>query len=137
MDSKVDFILCSELIKHLFNPDEALKEAARVLRRRGLILVTTPMKYSLNEILCRKSYEHNIEHLNVLTYSQFLSKITKKFHIIFKKAILFIPFTIFTRILYSNQALVRFLDRCLSKTPLKALSWCVIVVAVKKGEKHG
>jgi ubiquinone/menaquinone biosynthesis C-methylase UbiE len=70
-DFSVDFVLCSELIEHLLNPDETLKEIARVLHKGGLVLVTTPMKYSINEILGRKNSRHNIEHPNVLTYSQF------------------------------------------------------------------
>ena len=116
-DFSVGFVLCSELVEHLLNPDEALKEVARILRERGLVLVTTPMKYSINEILGRKSYRHSIEHPNVLTYSQFLSEMTGKFHVIFEKAILFIPLTIFTALLYSSQALIRCLDRVLSKIP--------------------
>jgi ubiquinone/menaquinone biosynthesis C-methylase UbiE len=135
-DFSVDFVSCSELIEHLLNPDEALKEVARVLHKRGLVLVTTPMKYSINEILGRKNSRHNIEHPNVLTYSQFLSEITDKFHVIFEKAILFIPR--FATFLYSNQSLIKCLDRILSRfPPLRDLSWCVIVVAVKKAERHG
>jgi SAM-dependent methyltransferase len=132
-DFSVDFVLCSELIEHLLNPDECLKEVARVLRKGGLILVTTPMKYSMNEIISRKNLRHNIEHPNVLTYNQFLSKISNKFHIIFEKAILFIPFTIFTAFLYYNIAIIRGIDNILSKIiPLRSFSWCLIVVAIKK-----
>jgi len=129
-----DFILSSELIEHLFNPDKALKELARVLCKGGKVLVTTPMKYSINEIFRRKSHKHNLEHPNVLTYSQFLFKITDEFHVIFEKAILFLPLTRFIAFLYANQALIRCLDWMLSKIPLlRTLSWCMIVVAVKKG----
>jgi ubiquinone/menaquinone biosynthesis C-methylase UbiE len=132
-DFSVDFVLCSELIEHLLNPDEALKEVARVLHKGGLVLVTTPMKYSINEILGRKNPRHNIEHPNVLTYNQFLSKITNKYHVIFEKAILFIPFTIFTAFLYSNTTIIRGIDNILSKiTPLRPFSLCLIVVAIKK-----
>lgn len=132
-DFSVDFVLCSELIEHLLNPDECLKEVARVLRKGGLILVTTPMKYSMNEIISRKNLRHNIEHPNVLTYNQFLSKISNKFHMIFEKAILFIPFTIFTAFLYYNTTIIRGIDNILSKiTPLRSFSWCLIVVAIKK-----
>ena len=66
------------------------------------MLITTPMKYSVNEILGRKNHRHNIEHPNVLAYSQFSSKITGKLHIIFERAILFIPLTRVTAFLYSN-----------------------------------
>ena len=93
-DSSVNFVLCSELIEHLVNPDECLKEVARVLRRQGLMLITTPMRYSIMEIFGRKNYRHNIEHINVLTYRHFCSKVSSKFQIIFEKAILFIPLTI-------------------------------------------
>jgi len=128
----VDFVLCSELIEHLLNPDEALKEIARVLRKGSLMLVTTPMKYSINEILGRRNHRYNIEHLNVLTYSQFLSKISKYARVIFEKAILFIPSTIFTAFLYYNIAIIRGIDNILSKIiPLRSFSWCLIIVAIK------
>jgi hypothetical protein len=112
--------------------------SARILHKGGLVLVTTPMKYSINEILSRKNFRYSIEHPNVLTYGQFRLKITSKFHVIFERAILFIPFTRFTAFLYSNQAFIRCLDRILSNiSPLRALSWCMIVMAVKKAEGHG
>ena len=39
-----DFILCSEVIEHLIDPFEALKELNRVLKNKGKILITAPFR---------------------------------------------------------------------------------------------
>jgi SAM-dependent methyltransferase len=41
-DETFDFILCSELIEHLFDPDHLLDEIHRVTKSQGLLLLTTP-----------------------------------------------------------------------------------------------
>ncbi|MGB9831810.1 MAG: methyltransferase domain-containing protein, partial [Fervidicoccus fontis] len=69
----LDFVFCSELLEHLINPDDCLKEIARVLHRRSYMLITSPMRYAVMEIQGRKNRRHNVEHLNVLTYRQFLA----------------------------------------------------------------
>lgn len=37
-----DFILCAEVIEHLFDPDHLLQEMSRVLKSSGILLLTTP-----------------------------------------------------------------------------------------------
>ena len=39
-----DYILCSEVIEHLVDPFEALKELKRILRNQGEILITAPFR---------------------------------------------------------------------------------------------
>lgn len=41
-EASFDFVLCSEVIEHLFDPDNILKEIHRVLRPNGFLLLTTP-----------------------------------------------------------------------------------------------
>ena len=41
-DNYFDLVLLSEVIEHLVNPDNALKEAHRVLKSNGILIVTTP-----------------------------------------------------------------------------------------------
>jgi ubiquinone/menaquinone biosynthesis C-methylase UbiE len=41
-NSSFDVVLCSEVIEHVPNPLEALKELARVLKKDGLIILTAP-----------------------------------------------------------------------------------------------
>ncbi len=43
-DSTYDFILCSDVFEHLPNPEAALKELSRVLKKGGDILVTSPFR---------------------------------------------------------------------------------------------
>jgi SAM-dependent methyltransferase len=44
-----DFILCSEVLEHVFNPDEVLAELQRVLKPGGRILVTVPFVWEEHE----------------------------------------------------------------------------------------
>ncbi len=41
-DSAFDAVICGEVIEHLFDPDHLLDEASRVLKDRGLLIITTP-----------------------------------------------------------------------------------------------
>jgi len=41
-DSSFDVVYCSEVIEHLYNPDNAIEEFKRVLKPRGKILLSTP-----------------------------------------------------------------------------------------------
>lgn len=40
--SEFDILLGIEIIEHLFNPDHFLKEASRVLKKNGILILTTP-----------------------------------------------------------------------------------------------
>ena len=50
-DRKFDCVIMGELLEHLWNPMSALLEAWRVLKRNGMLVVTTPNAYSLNRML--------------------------------------------------------------------------------------
>lgn len=41
-DEVFDVILCSEVLEHLPNPDLAIKEMSRVLKKNGLLILTAP-----------------------------------------------------------------------------------------------
>jgi len=43
-----DSIICNEVLEHLKEPQEALKEMLRVIRRGGAVYVTVPMTWSLH-----------------------------------------------------------------------------------------
>lgn len=41
-DESFDVVVCSEVLEHLYDPMEAIKEAKRVLRPNGLYIITVP-----------------------------------------------------------------------------------------------
>lgn len=41
-DASFDIIVCSEVLEHLLNPEEAISEFYRVLKANGILLLTTP-----------------------------------------------------------------------------------------------
>ncbi len=44
-----DGIFCSEVLEHVFNPDEIFKEMRRVLKDNGNLLITTPFSWDEHE----------------------------------------------------------------------------------------
>lgn len=48
-DESVDLIIMTEVLEHLKNPLNALKEAYRILKDNGLLLLTTPMTWPIHE----------------------------------------------------------------------------------------
>lgn len=50
-DGSVDLVIFSHVIEHLYHPMEVLKEAARVLRRGGRMVVTTDNAFMLGALL--------------------------------------------------------------------------------------
>ena len=126
--------LCREVLKRLKNPDNCLKEISRILSREGMSVVTSPMKYALMEIFARKrDPEHNIQHINVLTFKEFMAKPSQEFIVLKCEAILFIPLHTFTLFLWIKPKLISIIDNVLSKIKfLRNFSWCVICVCRKK-----
>ena len=49
-DNTFDSVLASEVFEHIFNPDEALLELNRVLKKGGNILITVPFVWFEHEI---------------------------------------------------------------------------------------
>ena len=45
-----DCIFCSEVLEHIFTPDEILKEINRVLKKNGKILITVPFVWEEHEV---------------------------------------------------------------------------------------
>ncbi len=48
-DASFDSVLTTEVLEHIFNPDEALREIARVLRPGGRMLLTCPFSWEMHE----------------------------------------------------------------------------------------
>lgn len=48
-DESFDSILCNQVLEHVFNPDEFLKEIARVMKPAGKLLLTVPFVWDEHE----------------------------------------------------------------------------------------
>jgi ubiquinone/menaquinone biosynthesis C-methylase UbiE len=57
-DESVDYVLCVEGIEHLENPFDAIGELSRVLRRNGLLIITTPNIMTVKSRLRFLIYSH-------------------------------------------------------------------------------
>lgn len=44
-----DYVLCTEVLEHVFNPIEAIKELARICKTGGKIIITTPFTSGLHQ----------------------------------------------------------------------------------------
>ncbi|MEJ7736757.1 MAG: class I SAM-dependent methyltransferase [Chitinophagaceae bacterium] len=49
-DETFDSLFCSEVLEHLFNPDESLSEMHRVLKKDAKLLITLPFSWNEHEI---------------------------------------------------------------------------------------
>lgn len=49
-DSSFDIIICSEVLEHLLHPKKALLEFHRVLKKEGILILTTPCAVSPSEV---------------------------------------------------------------------------------------
>lgn len=66
-NEKFDIIIMSEILEHLNDPQKTLQDAKLLLNQNGIIIVTIPNKFSLEEII-RKFFSQN----------KFLNKIKNK-----------------------------------------------------------
>ena len=86
---KFDLILCSEVIEHIQNPKEAIENLYQCLNSGGILILTTPQKFSILELcskialapgiinIVRKIYKEPVNelgHISLLT-SNSLTKI--------------------------------------------------------------
>lgn len=80
-DSVFDTLISGELIEHLENPDNFLKESKRVLKNNGIIIITTPNKNSWINLFFRSS--HIKSHHNLFDMHS-LKKVVENYFIIEK-----------------------------------------------------
>ncbi|MBL7160313.1 MAG: class I SAM-dependent methyltransferase [Candidatus Aenigmarchaeota archaeon] len=74
-DRTFDSLLAGELIEHLERPELFLKEGRRVLRRKGVLVITTPNRKSLINRVFR-SYEKPA-HLSLFSKGELFSLLGK------------------------------------------------------------
>lgn len=57
-----DIVICSEVIEHLFDPENTIRESYRVLKKGGMVLLSTPNFYSfINRIKILSGRHRGIE----------------------------------------------------------------------------
>lgn len=79
-ENSFDLVLVSEILEHLFFPDKVLKEAIRVLKKGGYIILTFPnsgaLQLRLSLLLFGKSpllnYPGNKEHIRFFNFEDIL-----------------------------------------------------------------
>lgn len=52
-DKSIDYILCLETLEHLVQPDVSVKEISRVLREKGICIISIPINSSLQPFIRR------------------------------------------------------------------------------------
>lgn len=48
-DSEFDYVLCTEVLEHVYNPIDAIKELTRICKTGGKIIITTPFTSGLHQ----------------------------------------------------------------------------------------
>ncbi len=133
--SSVDFIVCKSTLHHLNNPDAALLEMNRVLRKEGYIVLyepglLNPIAFVGRELFPTNIHESSEKPFNPISLRKLLSK---RFQVIMEK-----NFFVFVHVvpilakklsfLRSKRLLSAFsnLDNLLCKTFLKNLCWIMV-----------
>lgn len=60
-DDSFDIVVCTELLEHLPNPNESLKEIHRVLKFGGVAIITTPNRENILKKIAGKSIAERLE----------------------------------------------------------------------------
>jgi SAM-dependent methyltransferase len=90
-DKSFDFVLASALFEHIKNPDEALSEICRVLKRGGCVLLSTPSKYGAKYETLKTYRGYDMEDLERLV-SHHKLRIKKRLKVGSVLAIMFAEF---------------------------------------------
>ncbi len=136
----VNKVLMTEVIEHLARPEQALREAARVLRPGGRLVVSTPSRFSpLNLAYAAKrrirDYDFN-EHLHELTPHEFAALVARDLEVErleFVNFLLPYPFDLLgSRLGARAVARLATVERTLARLPaLRALGWTMVAAARK------
>jgi SAM-dependent methyltransferase len=139
-DERFDKVLLSEVIEHVPDPDQAIAEAARVLRRGGLLVVSTPSRLSPMNLAYAvkrrvRRYGFN-EHLHELTPGSFRRLVGAHLDVVglaFANFVLPYPSDeLYLRLGSPGLGLLRSVERGLAAMPvLKRLGWTMILRARK------
>jgi SAM-dependent methyltransferase len=136
-----DKVLMAEVLEHLPRPADAVREAHRVLRDGGLLVLTTPSRFSpLNIAYAFKRrvrrYAVN-EHVHEFTPSELVEMLRTRFDVArLEFASFLLPYPLdllYVRAGSPAPSLLKSIDRVLARTPLvRRLGWTMLVAARKR-----
>lgn len=148
MKGKYDLILCTEVVEHIIESEIAIKNMSSWLEPGGVIILTTPNKYSILEICCRalrfswvqrvatyiyKEQVQDLEHIGLVTESQ-LKKCFNKYNLrILEQDNLGLYIPVVAE-LFKSPITVKVLQRLESwivRTPLRKFLWTQTYVLQK------
>ena len=75
-DEMFDVVIASELLEHVYDPQDVLKEAWRVLKPGGLLIGTVPHDKAYNSHLCK--IEDHVYHTRIYTRDSLVQEISKR-----------------------------------------------------------
>jgi len=140
-EASFDKVLMAEVLEHLPDPATALREAHRVIRNDGLLVVTTPSRYSplnLAYALKRRVRRYRVnEHLHEWTPGALSRLLGERFDVFrFEFANYLFPYPIdllYVRLGSPGATALPRLDRALARTPgLRRLGWTMLVAARRR-----
>ena len=56
-DNYFDIAICSEVLEHLYNPREAVSEIKRVLKTKGIVVISVPFEEEIKYTICVHCYK--------------------------------------------------------------------------------
>jgi 2-polyprenyl-3-methyl-5-hydroxy-6-metoxy-1,4-benzoquinol methylase len=139
-DESFDKVLLTEVIEHLPQPDRAILEVARVLRPGGLLVVTTPSRFSPMNLAYDvkrrvRRYAFN-EHLHELTPGSFRRLVGRHLRVEgLEYANFVLPYPadeLYLRLGSPAIALLKIAEKRLAQMPgLRRLGWTMVLRARK------
>lgn len=70
IDSKFDIVIASEVIEHVFDPENFVKELLRVVKPTGKLIITTPYKEKLRYYLCVHCNQKTPVHAHIHSFDE-------------------------------------------------------------------
>lgn len=140
-EASFDKVLMAEVLEHLPNPEAALGEVHRVLRTQGLLVLTTPSRYSplnLAYALKRRVRRYRVnEHLHEWTPGGLSRLVAEQFELTrLEFANYLMPYPIdllYVRLGSPGASALPRIDRALAGTPvLRRLGWTMLVSAQRR-----
>jgi ubiquinone/menaquinone biosynthesis C-methylase UbiE len=116
-DNSIDYIISSEVIEHLPNPEKFVVEMYRILKPNGKIIISTPYKEKIKYNLCihcntltpQNAHLHSFDENNLLKITHNCDNVEVRFHIFGNKVLHFARCYIFLQ--YLPLKLWHFVDK--------------------------